>query len=210
MFHDADVKLPRFVGTKTPEDVAAAVVRAIEHDRAEVDVAPLGMRAGAAFAGLAPELSARAAAPARRREGRRGHGPRPARQARLTSGVEPGVVRPEAERLRVQRAGAAAARRSSSTSRVTVGEAGEDLVGEPRPVAVLDRRGGDAHDDLVGVELLERDARLAADRRLDRVLEQRLDVARAHVGAQPRAQVDRGGLAQRHDGGARARRCWGP
>ena len=59
MFHDADVKLPPFVGTKTPDHVAAAVVRAIEHDRAEIDVAPISMRAGAAFAGLAPELSAR-------------------------------------------------------------------------------------------------------------------------------------------------------
>jgi uncharacterized protein len=59
MFHDAGVKLPAFVGTKTPDDVAAAVVRAIERDRAELDVAPLGLRAGAAFAGLAPELSAR-------------------------------------------------------------------------------------------------------------------------------------------------------
>jgi len=59
MFHDANVKLPRFVGTKTPEEVAAGVLRAIERDRAEVDVAPLGLRAGAAFAGLAPELSAR-------------------------------------------------------------------------------------------------------------------------------------------------------
>jgi hypothetical protein len=39
--------------------VAAGVLRAIERDRAEVDVAPLGLRAGAAFAGLAPELSAR-------------------------------------------------------------------------------------------------------------------------------------------------------
>ena len=59
MFHDAGVKLPAFVGTKTPQDVAAAVVRAIERDRAEIDVAPLGLRAGAAFASLAPELSAR-------------------------------------------------------------------------------------------------------------------------------------------------------
>jgi uncharacterized protein len=59
MFHDAGVKLPGFVGTKAPDDVAAAVVRAIERDRAEIDVAPLGLRAGAAFAGLAPELSAR-------------------------------------------------------------------------------------------------------------------------------------------------------
>jgi short-subunit dehydrogenase len=59
MFHDSGVKLPAFVGTKTPEDVAAAVVRAIERNRAEIDVAPLGLRAGVAFAGLAPELSAR-------------------------------------------------------------------------------------------------------------------------------------------------------
>jgi short-subunit dehydrogenase len=59
MFHDAGVKLPAFVGTKTPDDVGAAVVRAIERDRAEIDVAPLGLRAGAAFSGLAPELSAR-------------------------------------------------------------------------------------------------------------------------------------------------------
>jgi short-subunit dehydrogenase len=59
MFHDAGVKLPPFVGTKTPEQVAAAVVRAIERDRAELSVAPIGLRAGAAFGGLAPELSAR-------------------------------------------------------------------------------------------------------------------------------------------------------
>jgi len=59
MFHDANVELPKFVGTRTPEDVAAGVLRAIERDRAEVDIAPFSMRAGAAFAGLAPELSAR-------------------------------------------------------------------------------------------------------------------------------------------------------
>jgi uncharacterized protein len=59
MFHDSRASLPRFVGTRTPEDVAEAVAAAIEHDRAEVGVAPIFMRAGAAFAGLAPELSAR-------------------------------------------------------------------------------------------------------------------------------------------------------
>ncbi len=57
MFAKADVKLPRGVRTRTPENVAAAVVRAIEKDKAEVDVAPLGLRLGAAFAGLAPEVS---------------------------------------------------------------------------------------------------------------------------------------------------------
>jgi short-subunit dehydrogenase len=58
MFHDAKTKLPSYVGTKTPEDVGAAVVRAIEHDRSEVDVAPIPVRLGAAFTGLAPELAA--------------------------------------------------------------------------------------------------------------------------------------------------------
>ena len=59
MFHDAGVKLPTGVGTKSPEDVARAVVRAIERDKAQLDVAPLPMRAGAIFAELAPETAAR-------------------------------------------------------------------------------------------------------------------------------------------------------
>ena len=58
MFHESGARLPSWVGTKRPEDVAAAVVRAIERNRAEIDVAPLPLRAGAAFGGLAPELSA--------------------------------------------------------------------------------------------------------------------------------------------------------
>jgi uncharacterized protein len=59
MFAEAGVALPSGVGTRSPQDVARAVVRAIEQDRAELDVAPLPLRLGAAFAGLAPELSAR-------------------------------------------------------------------------------------------------------------------------------------------------------
>jgi short-subunit dehydrogenase len=59
MFHDSGTELPRFVGTRTPKDVATAVANAIERDRAEVGVAPLGLRAGAAFGGLLPEVSAR-------------------------------------------------------------------------------------------------------------------------------------------------------
>jgi short-subunit dehydrogenase len=59
MFHDSGAKLPPYVGTKAPQQVAAAVVRAIEHDRAEVDVAPLPLRAGTALAGLAPETVGR-------------------------------------------------------------------------------------------------------------------------------------------------------
>ncbi|HEX7610349.1 MAG TPA: SDR family NAD(P)-dependent oxidoreductase [Solirubrobacteraceae bacterium] len=57
MFADAGVDLPPGVGTRSPEDVADAVVSAIEHNRGEVDVAPLALRAGAMFAGIAPELS---------------------------------------------------------------------------------------------------------------------------------------------------------
>ena len=42
-----------------PSAIAAAVVRAIEQDRSEIDVAPLAVRLGAAVAGIAPELSGR-------------------------------------------------------------------------------------------------------------------------------------------------------
>ena len=61
MFHESGAKLPKGVGTSTPEQVAAAVLRAITQNRGEVDVAPIGMRAGAAFASLAPEMSAKVA-----------------------------------------------------------------------------------------------------------------------------------------------------
>ncbi len=58
MFADANVELPRGVGTRTPEHVADGVVRAVERNRAEVEVAPLGLRLGAGFASVAPELAA--------------------------------------------------------------------------------------------------------------------------------------------------------
>jgi short-subunit dehydrogenase len=57
MFADAGVKLPPGIGTRSPQDVANAVVRAIEHNRGEIDVAPLPLRASTVFAGLAPELA---------------------------------------------------------------------------------------------------------------------------------------------------------
>ena len=41
-----------------PEAVADAVVRAIERNRGEIDVAPVGLRAGTIAAGLAPDLAA--------------------------------------------------------------------------------------------------------------------------------------------------------
>jgi uncharacterized protein len=61
MFHESGAKLPKGVGTSTPEQVAAAVLRAITADKGELDVAPVGMRAGTAFAQIAPEISARVA-----------------------------------------------------------------------------------------------------------------------------------------------------
>jgi short-subunit dehydrogenase len=58
-FAESGVRLPPWVGTRTPEQVAAAVVRGIERDRAEVDVAPLSLRLGTRVAGLAPVTIAR-------------------------------------------------------------------------------------------------------------------------------------------------------
>jgi short-subunit dehydrogenase len=58
MYADTGIKLPRGVGTRTPEDVAAAVIRAIERNRAEIDVAPPSLRLGASFASVAPETAA--------------------------------------------------------------------------------------------------------------------------------------------------------
>ena len=77
MFADAGVKLPPGVGTRTPEDVADAIVKAIERNRGEVDVAPLPLRASAMFASLAPELAARIS----RRLGGRGDRARDGRRA---------------------------------------------------------------------------------------------------------------------------------
>jgi hypothetical protein len=58
MFHDSGATLPRYVGTKTPDQVAAGVATAIESGKLEVEVAPLGIRVGTAFAGLAPAAAA--------------------------------------------------------------------------------------------------------------------------------------------------------
>ena len=54
MFAESGAKLPSYVGTKRPDDVARAVVKAIEHDRAEIEVAPVAVRAGVTLAALAP------------------------------------------------------------------------------------------------------------------------------------------------------------
>ena len=58
LYADAGVRLPLGIRTPSPDDVAAAVLRAIEQNRAEVDVAPFSLRLGAKFAGLAPQTAA--------------------------------------------------------------------------------------------------------------------------------------------------------
>jgi uncharacterized protein len=57
MFAKTAVKLPFGVGTRSPQDVAAAVLRSIETNPAELDVAPLGLRAGAWFGSVAPGMA---------------------------------------------------------------------------------------------------------------------------------------------------------
>ena len=59
MFADSGAKLPPWVGTRTPQQVAEAVASAIENGRAEVDVAPLSLRAGTLLASIAPVTLAR-------------------------------------------------------------------------------------------------------------------------------------------------------
>lgn len=54
MFHDSGAKLPPYIRTRKPTQVARAVARGIERDRLEIDVAPLSMRWAAAAASVAP------------------------------------------------------------------------------------------------------------------------------------------------------------
>ncbi len=61
MFADSGAKPPPGLGTGSPEEVASAVVRAIEGNRAEISVAPLRQRALTRVAMMAPELSGRIA-----------------------------------------------------------------------------------------------------------------------------------------------------
>jgi short-subunit dehydrogenase len=57
MFAETGVELPAGVGTRSPEDVARAVLRAVEDDPAEIDVAAFEQRFGAVLAALSPALS---------------------------------------------------------------------------------------------------------------------------------------------------------
>ena len=58
MFADAKVKLPPGTGTKSPEQVADATLRAIERNRGQIDVAPVSLKVGTLVGGVAPELAA--------------------------------------------------------------------------------------------------------------------------------------------------------
>jgi short-subunit dehydrogenase len=58
MFADSGATLPRTIGTNTPEEVAAGVVRAIRRDKGDVDVAPAFVRFSGKLNALAPELVA--------------------------------------------------------------------------------------------------------------------------------------------------------
>jgi short-subunit dehydrogenase len=57
MFADAGAKPPPGLGTGTPQQVGAAVVRAIERDKVEVAVAPIAQRALAHFALASPAIA---------------------------------------------------------------------------------------------------------------------------------------------------------
>ncbi len=60
MFADSGAKTPPGVGTSSPEEVAAGVVKAIERNKGEVSVAPPQQRALVGFAHIFPSIAARA------------------------------------------------------------------------------------------------------------------------------------------------------
>ena len=59
MFAKSGAKPPPGIGTSAPAQVVAGVIRAIEQNKGEINVAPLGVRLGATIGALAPELAAR-------------------------------------------------------------------------------------------------------------------------------------------------------
>jgi short-subunit dehydrogenase len=61
MFAESGASAPMLLGTGKPDQVGAAVVRAIERNRGEISVAPIRQRALTAMAANAPEISGRVA-----------------------------------------------------------------------------------------------------------------------------------------------------
>ena len=126
MFHDSGRSCRRSSARRRPRRSPRGVVSAIERDRAEIAVAPIGLRAGTAIAEHRPRAVGERPAAAGQRQDRRGHGPRPARQARLSRSAPP-VARAR-DRLAVL-VPVADHRR----------DRGEDLVGELRSVGLVHR-----------------------------------------------------------------------
>ena len=60
MFADSGAKPPPGAGTATPQQVSAAVIRAIEQNRGEIAVAPIQQRALVGFAHVFPGIAGRA------------------------------------------------------------------------------------------------------------------------------------------------------
>jgi uncharacterized protein len=58
MWADGGIELPRGIRLKSPDQVAKAVIKGVEKDKAEIDVAPLPLRLGGWLAGPAPNLVA--------------------------------------------------------------------------------------------------------------------------------------------------------
>jgi short-subunit dehydrogenase len=58
MFAVTGAKLPPGVGTKSPKHVAKATLKAIERNKAEIDVAPVGLKLGAVLGGFVPDIAA--------------------------------------------------------------------------------------------------------------------------------------------------------
>ena len=85
------------------------------------------------------------------------------------------------------------------TGTVRRAKTGQDLFGERGAVARVHRRGDDPGDNLVAVELLDRDVRRVAERHGDRVLDHLLDLAGAGVRAEAGPELDSLGLSERGD-----------
>ena len=60
LFADSGASAPPGLGTATPDQVAAGVLKAIEKDKGEVEIAPLVQRLGAGFAHRYPALAGKA------------------------------------------------------------------------------------------------------------------------------------------------------
>lgn len=61
MWAETGLPPPKGLGTRSPAEVGAAVVRAVEENRAQVSVASVGLRIGASLGRAAPGMFARLA-----------------------------------------------------------------------------------------------------------------------------------------------------